>query len=538
MHDWWVFSPYYDAVFYLPGAPSHRDDRRYTAAWVATASGQGWGLIPTWAGFQSNCACDPTRENRSTAYLSCHRYPNQIGPDLGGVKQTTCDPKLNPDNATNQGICQADAAIKAAVTSGFDGSIVYLDVEQFAPTDACSASVRAYLSAYVTEMHNLGASAGVYGSASNVTAAFGPENPDDIWIAKYDNRATVWGLGTNAYVLDDSNWPNKQRIHQYHLDADKSGSPAPEKWGGTSLAVDRDLVDAAIDLGAVSNKPIGPLTLNPVAPPGAEATELFGIDNGVNNTSGFTPGTAAGVSFLQYDANNPYQEGDPVAEGFTWSAGTAAVLPALQGSTFGTQPYAINNLGIAVGNWNYPDGSRFPGFVYDAKSNKFLTQDIDSGAYFTILSGINDAGWIVGEVVPSEGDAASCALFKPGSSSGTWTPTLFSPPDGSGCGTVGINGIGLVVGYSANDTPFAYDLEAGDPQNAAPLSVLSGYSGIYPWSINNNGVITGEVGGTGGFILNDGEYLTLSGEVAFGVNDDLEFVGTANEQGFILETPH
>ena len=224
MQKWWDSSPYYDAIFYVPSAPSHPGNNQFNAAWVAAITAQGWGLIPTWVGYQSDCAC-----RNNAKYPACTRYPEQISPFPGSIGTQTACAKIvqvkgqyNPllDTAWNQGICQADDAIAKLKKLGFDGTVAYLDVEQFVSDSqtengqnyTCSASVQAYVGGWVQEMHAKGALAGVYGSASNITDAFGPENPDEIWIAGGKKGVTVWNQGHN---IDDSFWPNKQRIHQY-----------------------------------------------------------------------------------------------------------------------------------------------------------------------------------------------------------------------------------------------------------------------------------------------------------------------------------
>jgi photosystem II stability/assembly factor-like uncharacterized protein len=240
MQTWWNSSPYYDAVFYAPGAPTHPDDPRFTAAWVTAISAQGWGLTPTWSGYQSECACaPPNAQNPSTTYPTCNRFTKQID--------------ARPAAAGRQGTNQADDAIQAFINLGFDGSLAYLDVEGFAAsgdqivagkTYTCGESVKAYVNGFVQEMHAKGAIAGVYGSASNVTASFLPEQPDEIWIAGGKKGVTVWGQGTKSYVLDDTSWPNKQRIHQYSEETTQS-------WGGAGpYSVDLDIVDATIYPGS------------------------------------------------------------------------------------------------------------------------------------------------------------------------------------------------------------------------------------------------------------------------------------------------
>ena len=61
MSAWMSSSPFYDIGVYLQGSKNgHKDPILGSAngpAWVSTVESQGWGLIPTWVGEQSPCAC-------------------------------------------------------------------------------------------------------------------------------------------------------------------------------------------------------------------------------------------------------------------------------------------------------------------------------------------------------------------------------------------------------------------------------------------------------------------------------------------------
>src|SRR5581483_1795002 len=113
---------------------------------------------------------------------------------------------------------------------------------------ACSRAVQAFVGAWNTELRAQGHAAGVYGSAaSTIRDLESTSSPDDVWIADWNGVAGVFG---NKYV-PDSLWPNHQRIHQY-----KGGHK--ETWGGVTINVDNDYVDAAV---------VGAITVTPPPPP-------------------------------------------------------------------------------------------------------------------------------------------------------------------------------------------------------------------------------------------------------------------------------
>jgi len=69
MQAWWNYSPYWDVVVYLPGAPNGHLDQCLSPQWITQVMQQGWGFVPTWVGDQSACACHGN---------PCVPYNNQI----------------------------------------------------------------------------------------------------------------------------------------------------------------------------------------------------------------------------------------------------------------------------------------------------------------------------------------------------------------------------------------------------------------------------------------------------------------------------
>jgi hypothetical protein len=102
--------------------------------------------------------------------------------------------------------------------------------------------------------------------------------PDEIWVAKYDDNATIWHLG----ALQDTPWVTNQRSHQYlNYSADQTG----ETYGGVSFnylssCIDRDIDDARAG-GTNGVKAYSSWTVTivdyPDSPPN---TAIYGINSG------------------------------------------------------------------------------------------------------------------------------------------------------------------------------------------------------------------------------------------------------------------
>jgi photosystem II stability/assembly factor-like uncharacterized protein len=184
MQTWWNSSPYFDTSLYLPGSPNRGTDPLLNSAWVNGVESQGWGLFPIWFGLQAPCV-------------------------LGSFTTFSSD----TSTAQAQGISEADAAAAAAQALGLNGTILYHDIENYdTGSVSCRAAVTAFLSGWVYEAHIDGFQAGVYGNPAPASLDFSQALPipDDMWVARYDNRVTIWGLG----ALADSPWMTDQRMHQ------------------------------------------------------------------------------------------------------------------------------------------------------------------------------------------------------------------------------------------------------------------------------------------------------------------------------------
>ena len=561
MQEWWSDSPYYDVGIYVPGSPSGPNNPRLTPGWVADITGQGWGIIPIWSGLQAPCACSsPTKTNPSKTYPTCNHFKSTFS--------------NTPGQANVDGTKQADAAFASVTSLGLDGSIVYVDVENYdsnyifpGTSTSCGAVVQNYLSGWVQEMHNLGGpgSAGVYGSIYNASADFSAAGTDEVYVSRYDSDVTVWHLNHNAKLgkkdlagaLGDDLWANEQRIHQYRIDVN-------ETWGNTTLHIDSDIVDAMI---------VPSSGFKNVA-----ATSYTVVTSGLNAISN------------EVFVNGSLQNGPAISsyEGVVFANGTTMPLPYTSGGIdYTVVASAINNPGQAVGYYYclgkqqgcdgdiaYSDG----GILFSPSTTAvpppgYASTLVDFPGNTTIyLNAINDAGWIVGTYWNeyNYNEAPHCALWKPPYAS--TAPISFDLPGYDPSSNVenctGINGLGQIVGAvgveitDANGNPdtsytaYRGEVQNGVPSNFSPLFASSDLN-LNPSAINNNGLIAGTEGGnfgyggndTNGFLLNGPNLIAVSipgtyATAVWSLNDDVQMPGDAcdttwnNCAYFLLDIPH
>ena len=369
---------------------------------MASVQSQGWGLIPIWSGLQAPCACKGSG-------TTCKPFPHIFASD--------------PATAFSQGAQQADLAFDSVTNLGLDGSIIYVDIEQY-DSAACGSAVQAYVNGWVTEMHEDAGSgsAGVYGAPADAATDFSVASPipDDVWIARYDQKVTVWNLG---HGLADTVWANFQRIKQFDQNLQQN-------WGGQSLTIDPDIEDATI-YAPGGSKTYSTLTPQLVTYPGSPITYLNGINNGVNNisTNGFQMNEAVGYAYSPETglANGLIVNSSGVQSTFSYPASTETI------------PEGINNLNAVVGYYEAA-GKQFEyGFRYNAGT--FSPVSYGPAKEGEAVYGINDAGWIVGTWFDSLG-YPHCFLKKPGT-----TTISFDAPAVPGTYCLGINGFGQIVGW-------------------------------------------------------------------------------------------
>ncbi|HYP33480.1 MAG TPA: glycoside hydrolase domain-containing protein [Burkholderiaceae bacterium] len=217
----WTASPYRALGIYIGGVNRACGDGNLSASWVTGAVSAGWSLMPLYVGLQAPCVSQSKLAKLSTA----------------------------PNTAGQQGLDAADDAIARADVFGLpSGSPIYFDMEGYSTTNAsCTKAVQAFVAGWNNELRAHGYVAGVYGSAaSTMRDLVSVSTPDDAWIANWNGNPSVFG---DKYV-PDSVWTNHQRIHQF-----KGGHK--ETWGGVTINVDNDYVDAAV-VGATAPPPPPP----------------------------------------------------------------------------------------------------------------------------------------------------------------------------------------------------------------------------------------------------------------------------------------
>jgi uncharacterized protein YraI len=211
----WLASPMRTVNIYFGGinrgCPTQPN---LTAAWTREVTAMGWRLLPTYVGYQPTCVYG-TKQYRFAA----------------------------ADAAARGGADGADAATKAGALGLLPGSALYADVEHYdRSVPGCSDAVRSYVSAWTTSVHARGYLSGVYvhqdSGARDLAASYGSTSlfrPDAVWMARWDGAATLTGWPT----VGPGQWAVHQRLKQYRGDH-------AETWGGVTLTIDSDVVDAPV----------------------------------------------------------------------------------------------------------------------------------------------------------------------------------------------------------------------------------------------------------------------------------------------------
>jgi probable HAF family extracellular repeat protein len=465
MLAWWQYGPYYDYQISLPGAANHKKNPGLTSDWITAVEHYGWGLWPVWVGPQAPCV-------------------NQKGLVL-----------INPKNPYKQGQTQAALAITALtrLSSGFVGSIIYYDMENYNTSNAnCRSIVRDFLNGWVNGLQSNGYKVGVYGNIAPTALDFSKLNPlpDDVWITWGPVNAppniphvSIWGLATRTASLCDpfskkscALWSTSQRIHQYVIDT--KAFPHVENWGGTQLEIDPDVLDAAVAVPSTGGKTYN-FSYSSIDYPGADGTAAYGVNN---------EGQIVGGSYVATNNGNIWQ-------GFLYSNGAFTTIDYPGAADTGA--VGINDKGQIVGWYEDTVGNEH-GFLYS--DDQFTSIDLgdktDTQAY-----GINDDGQIVGFYEVSQGVVA---FFLYNSSTGVVTV--------DSCANYGINGDALAVGalslydavtgncaglpynsrvlnnsieISANTTAaILYDYVSG---TVTPIAYTNAYS-TFVWGLNDYGL--------------------------------------------------
>jgi len=208
----WLKSPYRVISTYLGGANWACTYGDFTADWVSQVAAEGFEFIPIWVGPQASCT------------------------------QLTDTTVIDPANAEAQGEAEAASAVVAAQEFGYgQGSPIYYDMESYPTTvTGCSQATLTFLGGWTAGLHAAGYQSGVYSSAATGIADLASQytntayqSPDDVWFADWNGNANL----VNPYA-PAADWQGAI-MHQYYGDHD-------ETWGGDTLELDSDIVDAAV----------------------------------------------------------------------------------------------------------------------------------------------------------------------------------------------------------------------------------------------------------------------------------------------------
>jgi len=225
MNAWLKASPFRAVGIYISGASRGcRDQPNLTPKWVAKQLKKGWRLLPITLGPQAYC--NP-------------RFP-RYGNDP--VINRKLNRKGQYAKALRQGAAEASSAVAAAQALGIvPGSTLWYDLEGYDVTNTgCRESSLWFLSGWTQRLHALGYVSGVYSSAGSGIKALDDARvsrpgtfalPDQIWIARWDNRANT----STSYIRPDG-WLPGRRMKQFQGGHD-------ERWGGVRINIDRNYLD-------------------------------------------------------------------------------------------------------------------------------------------------------------------------------------------------------------------------------------------------------------------------------------------------------
>ncbi len=293
----WGSSPYRGIGIYIGGANMACSQPNQSSAWVSTEVASGWHLILIYVGLQApsnSCGCASISTSSS--------------------------------QAAAQGTAAANDAVAEAQAIGIpQGSPIYDDMEYYSRTSTNTSAVMSYLGAWTTQLHSLGYVSGVYGNSNSVMTDFVNREgtsfaePDDIWFAEWNGQQS-----TSTSYIPASDWANHQRIHQY-------GGSRNETWGGVTLNIDPDYIDAATagssDAGAsipstppslsVSPSGNGPITLGASwgGAIGVTGWTFLAEDGSGAMTPIATEHISGGITKLTTHAASPYYEVQALGSG-------------------------------------------------------------------------------------------------------------------------------------------------------------------------------------------------------------------------------
>ena len=269
----WLASPYRSVGVYIGGAMRACGDGNLSASWVSQVHSKGWGLLPIYVGLQAPCV---TQSGLSTISASQAGAQGRAG--------------------------AADAVAKAKFFGLGPGTPIYFDMESYnAAVAGCSTTVLTFMSAWTSALHSLGYKSGAYGSSASLmvdmSRATGFVAPDNVWFAHWNGLQNT--SDASSYPsFPNTRWSAHQRVHQY------SGG-FNQKWGGVSVNIDANWVDAA-----VAGSPVPVAYGTNVLGPGSNGFVFTG------SMAYWRPEAPAGLKKMAYWT---YSSGSTEGNGATWS---------------------------------------------------------------------------------------------------------------------------------------------------------------------------------------------------------------------------
>lgn len=226
MDAWLRSSPFWAVGVYTTGDSRFcRDQPNLTPTWVETQLRNGWRILPITLGPQASCT---TRD----------RYKKQ--------ERINPDPADGYGKARAQGRREARTAVAEAARLGMGPrSTLWYDLEgDFSLSNThCRESALSFVSAWTTELHELGYRSGYYSSAGTGIKMLDDARvnrpgrfamPDQLWVARWSG--VPGKINDPGMYLRDDGWQPHARVHQYRGGHD-------ETHGGVTINIDSNWLD-------------------------------------------------------------------------------------------------------------------------------------------------------------------------------------------------------------------------------------------------------------------------------------------------------
>jgi probable HAF family extracellular repeat protein len=195
---------------------------------------------------------------------------------------------------------------------------------------------------------------------------------------------------------------------------------------------------------------------------------------GPNGTGAFANGINNAGQIVGY-----YFGADGLVHGFLRdSDGTYTTLDFPGFDSLDTEAYGINDSGQIVGQ--YYGGGRIHGFLRDSYGR--YTRFDAQGAFYTMLTGINHAGVLLGNTIDDDGGNGAFYFDS------SFEPII--PVPGSATYAFGINDVGDIVGFYGQPDGSSHGYLRSADGNYTSLDVPDAQL-TCAYGINNNGIIVG-----------------------------------------------